>query len=111
MKKPSNQAAKLEGESLIGMYLSTFFLMITNPVTILNFVAMFAGVGIEQSSKSGLTDFTLITGVLLGATSWWFILSYVVSIFRNQITPHLALVNKIAGVLIILLGFLAFLKY
>ncbi|MBP0726292.1 LysE family transporter [Bacillus sp. RG28] len=110
MKKPSNQAAKLEGERLSGMYLSTFFLMFTNPVTILNFVAMFAGLGIEQSSKSGVTDFTLITGVFLGATTWWFILSYVVSIFKNKITPHLALVNKIAGVLIVLLGVLAFLK-
>jgi len=110
MKKPANEAAKLEGQSLIGMYLSTFFLMITNPVTILNFVAMFAGLGIEQSSKSGVTDFTLITGVFLGAITWWFFLSYFVSKFRNKITPRLAIVNKISGVLIILLGLLAFLK-
>jgi len=110
MKKPSSDAAKLEGQSLIGMYLSTFFLMITNPLTILNFVAMFAGLGIEQSSKSGVTELTLITGVFLGATSWWFFLSYVVSVFKNKINPHLTLVNKIAGVLIILLGVLAFFK-
>jgi threonine/homoserine/homoserine lactone efflux protein len=110
LKKPADQAANLVGNSLLGMYISTFLLMITNPVTILNFVAMFAGLGFEHSTNSQFTAFIMITGVFIGAASWWFSLSFVVSKFRNKIRPHLALVNKIAGLLIIVLGLLAVLK-
>jgi len=108
IKKPSSAADNLEGESLFAMFLSTFVLMITNPVTILNFVAMFAGLGFEQSAASSLVAVSLISGVFLGAITWWIILSYVVSLFRNKIRPHLSKVNKIAGLLIILLGVLSF---
>lgn len=110
LKKPSNTAANLEGESKTAMFLSTFVLMITNPVTILNFVAMFAGLGFEQSSAADISAFSLITGVFLGAISWWFILSNMVNIFRNKITPHLRLVNKIAGLLIIVLGVISLIE-
>ncbi|WP_163100337.1 LysE family translocator [Peribacillus alkalitolerans] len=110
LKKPSNQAAKLEGESLLSMYFSTFFLMITNPVTILNFVAMFAGLGFDHSSQSGITALTMVGGVFLGGASWWMILSFGVSLFRSRITPHLTLVNKLAGLLIIILGVWAFIN-
>ncbi|MEH7441205.1 LysE family transporter [Bacillus sp. JJ1122] len=109
-KKPASTAANLQGKSLVGMYLSTFLLMITNPVTILNFTAMFAGLGFDQSSDTGLTAVTLIGGVFFGAAIWWVSLSLIVSIFKNKITPHLGLVNKIAGLLIIALGILAFVK-
>ncbi|WP_423409352.1 LysE family translocator [Heyndrickxia sp. MSNUG] len=109
-KKPASKAANLQGESLVGMYLSTLLLMITNPVTILNFTAMFAGLGFDQGSDKGLTAVTLIGGVFFGAALWWVMLSFIVSFFNNKITPHLGLVNKIAGLLIIALGILAFVK-
>lgn len=110
LKKPAAAAANLQGEGLLGMYLSTFLLMITNPVTILNFTAMFAGLGFESGADTGLTAVTLIGGVYIGAAFWWVLLSFVVSIFKNKITPHLGLVNKIAGLLIIVLGILAIIK-
>jgi threonine/homoserine/homoserine lactone efflux protein len=110
LKKPADQAAHLEGESLLALYLSTFFLMITNPVTILNFVAMFAGLGFDQSAQSGFTALTMVGGVFFGAASWWLILCFGVSLLRSRITPHLNLVNKLAGFLIILLGVWAFIN-
>jgi len=110
LKKPASSAANLQRESHLGMYLSTFLLMITNPVTILNFTAMFAGLGFDQGSDTGLTAVTLIGGVFFGAALWWVMLSFIVSFFKNKITPHLGLVNKIAGLLIIALGILAFVK-
>jgi threonine/homoserine/homoserine lactone efflux protein len=109
-KQPAGSAANLKGESLLAMYLSTFFLMITNPVTILNFTAMFAGLGFDLGKDSIMTAFTLIGGVFLGAAIWWILLSFIVSFFKSKITPHLGLVNKLAGLLIIGLGILAFVK-
>ena len=110
LKNPAKAAAQLEGEHLFSMYLSTFFLMITNPVTILNFVAMFAGLGFEHNAQTSITAISLVAGVFFGATSWWLFLSFFASVFRNKITPHLAIVNKIAGMLMILLGVMAFLR-
>jgi threonine/homoserine/homoserine lactone efflux protein len=109
-KKPPHKAANLEGESYLAMYLSTFFLMITNPVTIVNFIAMFAGLGFEKSISTQLVPFSLIFGVFLGATCWWLLLSIVVNLIKYKITPHLGLVNRIAGLLIIILGVMSFIK-
>ncbi|WP_043931372.1 LysE family translocator [Bacillus sp. EB01] len=109
-KKPAGQAANLPGETLKSMYASTFLLMITNPVTILNFTAMFAGLGIEESTGSQGIALSLITGVAIGTAAWWVFLSIMVSLFRKSITPHLGLVNKIAGLLIIILGIASFLN-
>jgi threonine/homoserine/homoserine lactone efflux protein len=108
LKKPSTKAANLGGDRLVRMYISTFLLMITNPITILNFIAMFAGLGFDKSSNSEIRAITLITGVFLGATSWWLILSFGVGMLRKKIIPHLVIVNRIAGILIILLGCLSF---
>ena len=104
VKKVPHQAADLPGESKLVMFVSTFFLMITNPVTILNFTAMFAGLGFNESSMTVQVALFLIGGVFIGATIWWIFLSVMVSIFTKRITPHLALVNKGAGVIIIGLG-------
>lgn len=106
-KKPADTAAKLEGETLAAMYLSTFLLMITNPVTIFNFVAMFSGLGFDEDSSTAVSTFSLIGGVFFGASSWWLCLSFFVSIFKKQITPHLLIVNRASGALIILLGLLS----
>ncbi|SFC67602.1 Threonine/homoserine/homoserine lactone efflux protein [Bacillus sp. OV322] len=107
-KKSTNKAADLDGSSLFRMYASTLLLMITNPVTILNFAGMFAGFGFEQNSSPVQTSILLISGVFLGAISWWIILSLAVSILRTKITPYMDYVNKIAGLLIVILALLNF---
>ncbi|PFM60334.1 lysine transporter LysE [Bacillus cereus] len=110
LKKPASSAADLEGETRFKMFLSTFFLMITNPIAIINFVAMFTGLGFNQDSSSIITAVSLIVGVFLGSSLWWLFLSFAVSIFREKLTPHLSLVNKLAGSLIILLAIWALVK-
>jgi len=101
LKKVPNQAAQLAGESKLMMFFSTFLLMITNPVTILNFTAMFAGLGFGESEMTLQIALLLISGVFIGATCWWMFLSIVVSLLTKSIKPHLATINKGAGLLII----------
>ncbi|WP_419465898.1 hypothetical protein [Bacillus spongiae] len=55
IKKPADNAANLQGETLFSMFISTFILMITNPTTILNFVAMFSGLGINLEEGSSIS--------------------------------------------------------
>lgn len=89
-------------------FFSVFVLTITNPMAILLFVAMFAGINIATDSK-GIFDMTgLITGVFAGSASWWFLLSGFVNFWRHRFRlKSIWWMNKVAGVLIFLLGILA----
>ena len=71
--KPSHEAAKASrGKTPLKAYLSTLFLTITNPVTILSFLAIFAGLGITTTEYSGVI---LAMGVFIGSAIWWLLLS------------------------------------
>ena len=59
-----------KSKSLWGDYFSTFILTITNPVTILSFVAIFAGLGLGASANSHASATTMVVGVILGSILW-----------------------------------------
>ncbi|GMA60788.1 LysE family translocator [Alicyclobacillus fastidiosus] len=103
---PSNQAAQLNGNGLFSMYLSTLFLTITNPMTILTFVGMFAGLGFVGGGTSSVwSSFMLVLSVFVGSAFWWFLLSGGVSLFKHWFdTGRLRWVNIIAGMLMAGLG-------
>ena len=84
---------------LLGAFLSTLGLTLTNPMTILSFGALFLGLGITGGNAAGATLLTL--GVWLGSATWWVILTTVVGAFRSRITPAgLRRVNIVSGLLI-----------
>jgi threonine/homoserine/homoserine lactone efflux protein len=56
-------------------YITTIFLTLTNPATILSFVAIFAGVGIGLSDTDYLSSTFFIAGVAVGSALWWLMLS------------------------------------
>ena len=86
-------------------YGSTLFLTLTNPMTILSFVAIFAGLGLTESNGNFASAFSLISGVFIGSTIWWFCLSSLANVFRMRISnPAIYLwINRISG--LIILGF------
>ena len=103
LAKPADHSAKAEHKGLIADYFSTLFLTITNPATILSFIAIFAGVGIEAGNY--LTSLLLVIGVFTGSAIWWLTLSTGMSFLRVKInTKHLRLINRISGGIIILFG-------
>jgi threonine/homoserine/homoserine lactone efflux protein len=110
MSKPANQAANLEGSNLFNMFFSTLLLTITNPATILSFVAMFAGLGLAANSNSLMDAFSLVSGVFLGSAIWWLILSNGVYLFKAKLVPYLSIINKTSGLLITVLAILSLLS-
>ncbi|MHB8844777.1 MAG: LysE family translocator [Nitrospirota bacterium] len=91
-----------------GMYSSTFFLTLTNPMTIFSFAAVFAGFGLAGTKGSILDAGTLIVGVFLGSALWWLFLVGIFSIYRKRFQSHeLIWVNRITGVIIAGSGVLA----
>ena len=85
---------------------SVFLLTLSNPITILFFGLVFTGLGIVKNNI--METGTLIGGIFLGAVLWWFLLSTLVSLFRNFFRIRIIFwLNKIAGILIILFGLFA----
>lgn len=108
LSKPSEQAAKADGSGLLGAYVSTFLLTATNPLTILSFVAIFAGLGLANTNGSYASALVLVLGVFLGSAAWWLLLTGGVGLFRAKFnTQGLLWVNRISGVIITVFGVVA----
>jgi threonine/homoserine/homoserine lactone efflux protein len=102
------QAAQAGGSGLLGSYASTFLLTVTNPLTILSFAAIFAGLGLANTSGSYSAALVLVAGVFLGSASWWLLLSGGVGLFRDKFnTQGMLWVNRISGVIITVFGMIA----
>ena len=110
--KPSAKAAETRRGGLFGAYLTTFFLTITNPLTILSFIAIFAGLQFGETDGNYVSATFMVLGVFLGSAAWWLTLSTGVSLLREKFTPNLLIwVNRLAGLIIFVFGLLAlFLK-
>jgi len=111
LTSPSEQVAPAQGNSLAGAYTSTFFLTLTNPMTILSFTAIFAGLGLGSSGGNYISAGVLVMGVFIGSALWWLILSSVVGLFgRKYTSQRLRWINRISGIIITVFGLLALLK-
>jgi threonine/homoserine/homoserine lactone efflux protein len=69
-----------------GAYLSILLLTLGNPPTILSFMAVFAGLGVRVGS-GWRPAAALVVGVMLGSALWWMVLTLVVSVVRERLTP------------------------
>jgi len=101
LRPPAEQAANAAGRGLVGAYLSTFFLTLTNPMTILSYGAIMAGLGVGASAGALAGAAIWVLGVFLGSAAWWLLLSTGVGALRGRVTPGLLRgVNIIAGLVI-----------
>jgi threonine/homoserine/homoserine lactone efflux protein len=108
---PLKQSSSLKEKGLLNAYISTFFLTLTNPMTILSFMGIFAGLGVGTVSKNYFSAGVLVLGVFIGSALWWFILSRGVGLLGEKFNIHgLGWVNKISGMVIITFGIVALLS-
>ncbi|HET6946364.1 MAG TPA: LysE family transporter [bacterium] len=91
-------------------YLTTLALTITNPMTILSFAAIFAGLGVA-AARDYATAGALVAGVFSGSALWWLILSGAAAMVGTRLRPEtLRWVNRAAGVVITAFGVAALLS-
>ena len=112
MEKPAQSSSALSAAKKerrhAEMFTSTFFLTLTNPITILSLAAVFAGFGITGTKGSVVSTAVLLLGVLLGSVLWWLFLIGLFSVFKRRFKRHeLQWINRIAGVIIAGSGALA----
>ena len=107
LSRLSEKAVSGNGKNLIADYVSALLLTITNPMTILSFGAMFAGLGLGNSNGNFTSATMMVAGVILGSASWWFILSGGVNILRPRFNMvSLRIVNRVSGAIIVLFAIL-----
>jgi threonine/homoserine/homoserine lactone efflux protein len=103
---PPAAAADRERPGLAGAVLSIYALTMTNPMTILSFAAIFAGLGL--AGRTPLEAAILTLGVFLGSGAWWLILTTLVGGARTRVTPRvLGWITRASGIVIVVFGVIA----
>ncbi|MFN4353179.1 LysE family translocator [Parvibaculum sp.] len=92
--------------AMAAVFVTTFVLTITNPATMLGFIAIFGGVaGLAGAGDDYGHAATVVLAVMAGSALWWAGLSGFVSLFRHRMSDDLLrIVNKVSGVLIAVFG-------
>jgi len=79
-------------------YFSALLLTLTNPMTILSFTAVFAGMGLGREGTGPLEAVGLVAGVFTGSTAWWVILTTFSSLLRHRMNgAWMTWINRISG--------------
>lgn len=103
--EPNSQSKILSHSSLLNDFISTFFLTITNPMTIISFLAVFAGLGLSNIQGDYAQASALVLGVFLGSALWWLTLSEGVTLFRKKVSQEvMKWINRAAGLIIVAFG-------
>lgn len=103
---PSHEASVRERPGLVGAFLSIYGLTMTNPMTILSFAGIFAGLGL--TGRTAAEAALLTGGVFLGSAAWWLALTAVVARVRTRLTPAvLVWINRVSGGVLLAFGLVA----
>ncbi len=106
--RATRAGTKTRAGTLLGAYTSTFLLTLTNPLTILSFAAIFAGLGVAGTGRSYLTATLVVAGVFCGSALWWCILTGSISLLRTKFSPSwMSWLNRVSGCIIAVFGIVA----
>lgn len=95
---PESSKGALGEARLPGAFASCFLLTLTNPTTILAFVAIFAGLGLVEETRDVIAAASLVFGVFIGSAAWWLALGGFVGLLRGRVTPQVMVwVNRASG--------------
>ncbi|MGE5220356.1 MAG: LysE family translocator [Chloroflexota bacterium] len=96
---------------LLGAYATTFLLTFSNPVTILSFVAIYAGWHVPSLHGHYIAAATITLGVFTGSAAWWVGLFVGLTTFRDRFSLRfLFWVHRVSGAVIAVCGILVLLS-
>jgi threonine/homoserine/homoserine lactone efflux protein len=105
MTEPVTQAPIKDINGLLSAYATTFFLTFSNPVTVLSFVAIYAGWHMPSMDSEYIAAATLTIGVFVGSALWWIALFIGLEAFHEKFNLRfLFWVHRVSGAIIAMLG-------
>jgi threonine/homoserine/homoserine lactone efflux protein len=94
-----------DGRSYTKDFATTLALTLANLLTIVFFIALLPGFGVIYAGGSFVPAVIFVLGLFTGETVWWVAISWVLGSFHTALTPpRLTLINRCAGLLIIVFG-------
>jgi threonine/homoserine/homoserine lactone efflux protein len=101
----AEQHPLVKGEGAGGPFLSTFILTLTNPMTLLAFMAILAGLGGAHIERESRATFAWIIGLGGGSFVWWLVLSATADRLRDKFSNKIfRWFNWITGIIVVLAG-------
>lgn len=98
-QKPARVTTSMSNH--LAAFATTFVLTLTNPITILAFLGLFAYIGIKQMPESFVGASVIVAGVFVGSAAWWIGITTLISLFRRSVTPRLMVwINRVSGVIL-----------
>lgn len=90
-------------------FITTFLLTLTNPATILSFIAVFAGLGLGTTTTNYAHAVSLVLGIIFGSAIWWLLLSCGVAfVLHHRLSPNIMRrINRFSGIIIFVFGIFA----
>jgi threonine/homoserine/homoserine lactone efflux protein len=89
-------------------FVTTFLLNLTNPTTVLSFLAVLAVLGLSEHRPAWLT-LIMVGGIFAGSMGWWLILTGITNHFRERFNDRAMLwMNRIGGIAIGAFGVVMF---
>ena len=108
LAKPADRPVDARGGSLLAAYGSTFLLTLTNPLTIISFLAILVSLGMGAGEASYGAALLVVVGVFSGSLLWWLALSGATSLLRARLSPAaLRWVNLVSGAVVLGFGVMA----
>lgn len=85
--RPKESGSATSRVRLAVAFSTTVLLTLANPVTILMFMAVFAGLGFGSGSGTYGAAGVVVAGVFTGSTLWWLILTEGLSLLNHRLAP------------------------
>lgn len=107
-KRPQSMEQKGGKESTHSDFVSALILTLTNPTTVLSFLAVLTAMGMGEH-RPGWLSLVLVGGIFAGSMAWWTILVVIVNRLRDRFNDRaIGWMNRIAGIAIGSFGLFTF---
>lgn len=99
-RRPRKLQEVQQDDSAQSDFTSAFLLNLTNPTTVLSFLAVLAALGL-YGQRPWWQGLLLVGGIFVAAVLWWMCLAAVAGHFRDRVTDRtMVWMNRVAGIAI-----------
>jgi threonine/homoserine/homoserine lactone efflux protein len=110
-RRKSTRQANLVIDGLPKFYFKSLIISLTNPLIIIVYMAIFSGIGLTDFSQNHIQSLTLLSGIALGATATWLLISILVNEFRKKIHGDMiSSISRISSIILIIIGLVIIIK-
>jgi threonine/homoserine/homoserine lactone efflux protein len=110
LHKPPKASHHLHGHKLFFDFSTSFLFTLSNPLSLLSYLVVFAGFGLSLDWKEFMKGSSLMFGIFAGSSLWWFLLAESLSHFRKKFSrTAIFWINRITGLAIFCFGIFALL--